>query len=134
MLVRVDRVQVAVREGAAGEGPVRAHLERWGEGIFAAGFSSADLPALARRLSDRGVRWEEGGGEVYIGGDQTPRLAGWPWPPGGAPATPAAARPRTPRGCSSTRRRCTACCWASAAPTWPGHGRGGRSWPGADLG
>ena len=39
----------------AGEGPVRAHLERWDEGILAVGFSAADLAALGSRLSQRGV-------------------------------------------------------------------------------
>lgn len=56
------------------EGPVQAYLERWGEGIFSAGFSVGDLPSLARRLSDRGIRWREEGGQVYIDSDQTPGL------------------------------------------------------------
>ena len=55
----------------AGEGPVQAHLERWGEGIFSAGFSVADLPDLTRRLSDRGILWREEGSQVYIDADQT---------------------------------------------------------------
>ncbi|MCH7999581.1 MAG: VOC family protein, partial [Chloroflexi bacterium] len=37
-----------------GEGPVATHLERWGEGILGVGFSTTDLSALGRRLSERG--------------------------------------------------------------------------------
>lgn len=50
----------------AGEGPVASHLERWGEGIFGAGFST-DRPAeLARRLDDRGLRFGDEGGQIFI--------------------------------------------------------------------
>ncbi len=55
----------------SGDGPVAAYLERWGEGIFAAGFSTADLQALCARLSAKGLRWSEEGGQVYIEPDQT---------------------------------------------------------------
>ncbi|MCH7718325.1 MAG: VOC family protein [Chloroflexi bacterium] len=57
-----------------GDGPVRAHLERWGEGIFAAGFATADLSALCQRLSARGVEWREEGGQVFIEPEATPGL------------------------------------------------------------
>jgi catechol 2,3-dioxygenase-like lactoylglutathione lyase family enzyme len=56
------------------EGPVGAFLSRWGEGIFSAGFSTADLSALAERLSQRGVRWQDEGEQVYIEPDQTPGM------------------------------------------------------------
>ena len=39
-----------------GDGPVGQHLERWGEGIFAAGFATADMPALKERLTAKGLR------------------------------------------------------------------------------
>ncbi len=55
----------------AGDGPVAAHLERWPEGLFAAGFSTDDLDGLSARLSQKGVRWTEEGGQVYIEPDQT---------------------------------------------------------------
>jgi catechol 2,3-dioxygenase-like lactoylglutathione lyase family enzyme len=57
-----------------GEGPVQDHLERWGEGLFAAGFATRDLSALCARLSERGVRWDEDGGQVSVGPDQTPGM------------------------------------------------------------
>jgi catechol 2,3-dioxygenase-like lactoylglutathione lyase family enzyme len=58
----------------AGDGPVRAHLERWGEGIFAVGFSTGDLPALAGRLSGRGVAHSEEDGRLFVAADQTPGM------------------------------------------------------------
>ncbi|HET8944951.1 MAG TPA: VOC family protein [Dehalococcoidia bacterium] len=54
-----------------GDGPVSEHLERWGEGIFAAGFSTGDLTALAAQLDSSGVRFVEEGGQLFIGPDQT---------------------------------------------------------------
>ena len=57
-----------------GEGPVRAHLERWGEGLFAAGFATADLSALCQRLSDRGVAWRDEGGQVSIEAESAPGM------------------------------------------------------------
>jgi catechol 2,3-dioxygenase-like lactoylglutathione lyase family enzyme len=57
-----------------GDGPVREFLGRWGEGIFSAGFSTDDPSAVAERLSWRGVRWDEEGGQVYVGSDQTPGM------------------------------------------------------------
>jgi len=55
----------------AGEGPVAAQLERWGEGIFAAGFAAADVPALAARLSARGIEHSEEGGRLFIAAGRT---------------------------------------------------------------
>ena len=57
-----------------GDGPVQAHLEHWGEGIFAGGFATADLSALCQRLSERGVDWREEGGQVFIGPEATPGM------------------------------------------------------------
>jgi catechol 2,3-dioxygenase-like lactoylglutathione lyase family enzyme len=53
-----------------GDGPVQAHLERWGEGLFAAGLASAELSALCERLSARRIAWREEGGQVSIEADQ----------------------------------------------------------------
>jgi hypothetical protein len=36
-----------------GEGPVRAYMEQWNEGLFAAGFSTKDVSGLAARLRRR---------------------------------------------------------------------------------
>ncbi len=55
----------------AGEGPVAAHIERWREGIFAAGFSTREVSALAARLSSRGVRYQEEGDQLFLAPDQT---------------------------------------------------------------
>ncbi len=59
----------------AGEGPVAAHLERWGEGILAVGFSTADLSALGSRLAERGVAYSEEDGRLFIASDQTPGMS-----------------------------------------------------------
>src|SRR3990172_7137961 len=50
----------------AGDGPVARYLEERPEGIFAAGFSTADPDALARHLASKGVRSEEEGGQLFI--------------------------------------------------------------------
>jgi hypothetical protein len=55
----------------AGDGPVASYLEGSGEGIFAAGFSTDDPGALARRMDDRGLRFREEGGQIFIEPDQT---------------------------------------------------------------
>jgi extradiol dioxygenase family protein len=57
-----------------GAGPVQDFLEAWGEGLFAAGFSTDDVEALARRLEAKGVRFTEEGGQLFIAPDQTPGL------------------------------------------------------------
>ncbi len=55
----------------SGDGPVAQHLERWPEGIFAAGFASGDIAALKQRLAAKGVAWQEEGGQVFVGPEQT---------------------------------------------------------------
>ena len=55
----------------ASAGPVQAHLDRWGEGLFAAGFSTTDLSDVCSRLSSNDVAWREEGGQVFIDADQT---------------------------------------------------------------
>ena len=57
-----------------GDGPVATHLERWGEGIVGVGFSTADLSALGRRLSEKGIAHREEGGRLFIPSDQTPGM------------------------------------------------------------
>lgn len=57
-----------------GDGIVHDHLERWGEGLFAAGFSTPDVSALSRRLSSKGILWREEGEQVYIEPSQTPGM------------------------------------------------------------
>ncbi len=58
----------------AGDGPAARHLERWGEGIFAAGFSTPDLSVLTERLSAKGIAWRDEGDHVHIEAAQTPGM------------------------------------------------------------
>ncbi len=86
-LLRAKRtvVQAGVSEfellEPAGDGPVAAHLERWGEGIFAGGFAISDLSALCDRLTSHNVAWREEGGQVYIEPEATAgmRMVVSPW-------------------------------------------------------
>ncbi len=57
-----------------GVGPVQAYLNQWGEGLFAAGFSTNDVAALATRLQAKGVQFTDEGGQLFIAPDQTPGL------------------------------------------------------------
>ena len=57
-----------------GDGPVADYVAEWGEGLFAAGFSTHDVNALASRLSSRGLQFTEEGGQLFIAPDQTPGL------------------------------------------------------------
>jgi catechol 2,3-dioxygenase-like lactoylglutathione lyase family enzyme len=50
----------------AGTGPVSTFTERWGDGLFAAGFATAEGTALAGRLASRGVRFTEEGGQLHL--------------------------------------------------------------------
>jgi len=58
----------------SGDGPVQAHVDRWGEGIFAGGFATNDLSALCERISSHGVAWRDEGGQAHIEPDQTPGM------------------------------------------------------------
>ncbi len=71
-----------------GDGPVAAYLEAWGEGLLAAGFSTNDLDALARRLDAKGVRYAIEREQLFIAPDQTPGLR----------MVISRERPRTPAG------------------------------------
>src|SRR2546425_3261136 len=55
----------------SGDGPIAAHLERWGEGIFGAGFSTDDVSSLARRLDSRRVEFAEESGQLFLAPEQT---------------------------------------------------------------
>jgi hypothetical protein len=58
----------------SGAGAVQAYLNQWGEGLFAAGFSTNDVAALASRLQSKGVHFTDEGGQLFIAPDQTPGL------------------------------------------------------------
>lgn len=47
-------------------GAVQSHLDRWGEGLFAAGFATNDVKILSRHLSERGVEYIEERGQIHI--------------------------------------------------------------------
>jgi catechol 2,3-dioxygenase-like lactoylglutathione lyase family enzyme len=55
----------------AGDGSVADHLQRWGDGIFAAGFSTNDLPGVSKSMADAGLRFAEEDGRLYAEPDQT---------------------------------------------------------------
>ncbi len=50
----------------AGGGPVGDFLQRWGSGLFAAGFSVDDLDAAARRLEEAGAAFKSAGGQILV--------------------------------------------------------------------
>ena len=51
----------------AGPGPVQDFRERWGQGLYGAGFSTPDLGAMARRLEAAGVPVVDEKGHLYLG-------------------------------------------------------------------
>lgn len=57
-----------------GVGPVQAFVNAWGEGLFAAGFSTNGVSALATRLQSKGVAFTSEGEQLFIAPDQTPGL------------------------------------------------------------
>ena len=58
----------------SGAGPVQSFVDDWGEGLFAAGFSTNDVAALATRLSSKGISYADEGRQLFIAPDQTPGL------------------------------------------------------------
>jgi hypothetical protein len=52
-------------------GPVREFVDRWGEGLYAAGFASRDLTALLGHLKSRGVRVRKDGAQAHISPEDT---------------------------------------------------------------
>lgn len=68
-----------VRAGAAefelleptGPGAVAEFLGRWGEGLFAAGFATPSLDALARQLETAGLAYTPAGGQLLLDGSGT---------------------------------------------------------------
>lgn len=49
-----------------GAGPVQEFVDRWGSGLFAAGFSVDDLDAAARHFDRRGARFERAAGQLLV--------------------------------------------------------------------
>ncbi|MFA7503640.1 MAG: VOC family protein [Burkholderiaceae bacterium] len=57
-----------------GPGPVREHLDRWGEGLLAAGYSTPSPQALAERLDRVGAAYIREGERLYLPGTTTAGL------------------------------------------------------------
>ncbi len=72
-VVQAGRSEFELLEPIA-PGPVEDFVSQWGEGLFAAGFSTKDVDALAVRLAAHGVRYAGEGGQLLITPDQTPGL------------------------------------------------------------
>ena len=73
-VLRVGESEIELCE-PAGPGPVADFVARWGEGLFAAGFASSQLRALAARLDGLGVAYTSEAGRLYLPGTST---AGFP--------------------------------------------------------
>jgi hypothetical protein len=54
-----------------GAGPVREHLDRWGDGLFAAGFATADVDRLRAHLLARDVSFAEAGDQLFLPSEAT---------------------------------------------------------------
>lgn len=52
----------------AGAGPVQEFVERWGEGLFAAGFATPSLQTLARHFDGVGLAYTAAGDQLLLGG------------------------------------------------------------------
>lgn len=50
----------------AGPGRAQDFRDRWGQGLYGAGFSTPDLAALVKRLDDHGETYTEEGGRIYL--------------------------------------------------------------------
>jgi hypothetical protein len=69
---------VAIRVGTdairlaqpTGPGPIRDHIDKWGEGIVGVYFSSRDVDAVAASLKANGVNPSEDGTAVYVDASQ----------------------------------------------------------------
>jgi hypothetical protein len=69
-----------------GPGPAREFIDRWGEGLLAAGFATSRLAELARHFDATGVRYARDGAQLCLPGSST---AGMPMV-----ISPLVARPR----------------------------------------
>ena len=49
-----------------GTGPVKDFVDKWGQGLFGAGFSVEDLDAAAHHLKSQGAKFETSGGQLYL--------------------------------------------------------------------
>ena len=49
-----------------GAGPVKDFVDKWGQGLFAGGFSVEDLDAAARHFEKSGARFERASGQLFL--------------------------------------------------------------------
>jgi hypothetical protein len=73
-VLRVGESELELCE-PAGPGPIADYVERWGEGLFAAGYATSRLDELAERLERRGAAFIREGGQLHLPGSAT---AGFP--------------------------------------------------------
>lgn len=73
-IMRIGESELELCE-PAGPGPVQDFLERWGEGLFAAGYATSRLAELAARLDRFGVAYTREDGQLHLPGSST---AGFP--------------------------------------------------------
>ncbi len=55
----------------SGTGPAREFQSAWGQGLFAAGFSTPDIQEMARHLQMEGIKVAEDGDRLFLDGLQT---------------------------------------------------------------
>lgn len=72
----VDRTVLAIGESEfelcqpVSNGPISRHIERWGEGLYAGGVSTADLGAMQKHLDAEKVRTVVEGDQVFLDPEQ----------------------------------------------------------------
>lgn len=86
-LMRLGESELELLE-AAGPGPLKDFIDRWGEGLFSAGYASTRLDELAARLQGKGVAFVREGNQLHLPGSST---FGFPMT-----LSPFVARPRLP--------------------------------------
>jgi catechol 2,3-dioxygenase-like lactoylglutathione lyase family enzyme len=87
-VLRLGECEVELCE-PSGPGPVQEHLERWGEGLLAAGFAAPDMTELHAAFAEEGVGFVEDGGQTYLEPDAMAGIRvvltpSWPAPRAGA--------------------------------------------------
>lgn len=69
-IVRIGESELELCQ-PTGPGPTQAHLDRWGEGLMAAGYASTRLPALLDRLTAKQVAFERDGEQAFVPASST---------------------------------------------------------------
>lgn len=69
-IVRIGESELELCQ-PTGPGRTQAHLDRWGEGLMAAGYASTRLPALLDRLTAKQVAFERDGEQAFIPASST---------------------------------------------------------------